>query len=467
MKRRDTFRLIPLSIAGLAASVNHAFAEPSTCPRCVQNGQPMEPLSVRYLKKARGMLDEIRSTQADKLLEASYAIARTVMRGNVCWYSWDMGHSICADILPGRHGLPELFTVGYDPSKSSKGDLFLASAWETGFDDMVKKDIFVIGSAMPWSQDAKLPELIVRPSAMHQIRPYSKIWIESGLSTIGAIMQVPGMPAPVGPVSGLIGMVTFWMMVADACRIMAREGKSVPVRGDEPPLGKTAAYAGLDSPLMDDYYDEVTRQIEMIGMEMGNIRKIASMVAETVLSGGQVWCYSRYRDALSIEAQTRRGGLALTRGVDEQNGKLVTYEGDFTGTSKDMVIMGTIQPDDERDLVNLGIFRKAGMRVASIGPLTRDIKLPSGRTVCKETDVHVGRMCDTWGLFALPGFERKVCPTSGVLWNQIFWATVMEIMEEMIHRSGGNVPGVFYSAAIKGGTEHMIRMNELWKERGY
>ena len=418
-------------------------------------------------EKSAGNDGEIRSTQADKLLEASYAIARTVMRGNTCWYSWDMGHSILADILPGRHGLPEIFTVGYDPAKSRKGDLFLASAWETGFDDMVKKDIFVIGSPMPWSQDAKLPELIVRASAMHQIRPYSKIWIESGLSTIGAIMQVPGMPAPVGPVSGIIGMLTFWMMMADACRILAREGKSVPVRGDEPKLAANAPRVSLDAPLMDDYYDEVMRQIEMIGMEMGNIRRIAAMAVDAVLSGGKVWCYSRYRDALSIEAQTRRGGLGLTRGVDEQNGKLVTFEGDFKGSSKDLVIMGSIQPDDERDLANLDLFRKAGMRVASIGPLTRDIKLPDGRALYKETDVHVGRMCDTYGLFALPGFERKICPTSGALWNQIYWVTVMEIMEEMIRRTNGNVPGVFYSAAIKGGTEHMVRMNEMWKERGY
>ena len=78
-----------------------------------------------------------------------------------------------------------------------------------------------------------------------------------------------------------------------------------------------------------------------------------------------------------------------------------------------------------------------------------------------------GACRDTYGLFAFPGFERKVCPTSGALGTQIFWATVMEIMEEMIRRTGGNIPGVFYSAAVKGGVEHMQRMNGIYKERGY
>ncbi|MHB9030375.1 MAG: hypothetical protein ACYC9O_16540, partial [Candidatus Latescibacterota bacterium] len=304
MNRRNAIRLIPLSITGIAGLAGRTIAQDRSgqahagpdCP-----GQMQKPLSIRYMEKVREMLAEVRSTQADKLLEASYAIARTVMRGNTCWYSWDMGHSILADILPGRHGLPEIFTVGYDPAKSRRGDLFLASAWETGFDDMVKKDIFVIGSPMPWSQDAKNPELIVSASARHQIRPYSKIWIESGLSTIGAIMPVPGMPAPVGPVSGIFGMLTFWMMTADACRVLAREGKSVAVRGDEPKPAANAPTVSLDAPLMDDYYDEVMRQLEMIGMEMGNIRRIAAMAVDAVLSGGKVWCYSRHRDALSIE----------------------------------------------------------------------------------------------------------------------------------------------------------------------
>jgi hypothetical protein len=198
----------------------------------------------------------------------------------------------------------------------------------------------------------------------------------------------------------------------------------------------------------------------MIGAEMGNIRKIASMAVDTVLGGGKVWCYSRYADSLSVEASTRRSGLTLTQG---------THDGDqnFKGSPKDIVIMGFYKPDDPVDLKHFDGFRRLGMKVASIGPVTRDIRIPEGRTIPKESDVHVGRMTDTYGIFAIPGFEQKICPTSGVLMNQIFWAICLEIVEQMIKRTGGNVPGVFFSAAIRGGTEHMIRMHELYRERGY
>ena len=468
MKRRDTFSLIPLSLAGFAGMNADVLAgEMYSTISCREELRQQSPLAIRYTEKVRDMLGWIRSTQSENLLEASYAIARTVKNGGTCWCSWDMGHNTRFDMFPDRNGNPGIFTMGYNTSKSKKGDLFLASIWGGPHEDLVKKDIFVIGGPAPWSSDAKLSELIVRDSAKVRLRPYSHIWIETNVTTLGAIMKVPGSPAPIGPVSGIIGMVTFWMMQADACRILARDDIKMSVYGDEPELsGGNIEWADLNAPLMDDYFDVVMNQIEMIGSEYGNICEIARMAVDSVLSGGKVYCYSRNRDSLSVEGQTRRGGLVMTRGVHFDNGKLITHDGEFSGNKNDLVIMGIFKPDDELDLKALEIFRKNKMKVVSMGPITRNIKIPEGKTVPKETDIHVGRMCDTYGLFALPGFNKKVCPSSGALLNQIFWATCMEIVEELIRRTG-NTPGIFFSAAVKGGTEHMNRIIEIYNERGY
>lgn len=439
-------------------------------PRRSPNDFEREPLASQYIGKIRDRLVWIRETQSENLLEASYAIADTVQAGGTCWYSWDMGHSIDFDIVPGRNGVPEIFTMGYNAQKARKGDLFLNNITGTQevLEDCRKKGVCLIGAPCAWGMDGGYSDLIVRDSAKFNIRPYSDLWINLDTDTVGAVVQVPGMPAPIGPVSGVVGMVTYWMMVADACRILARRGKSVPVRGDEPSLnGRDIPTVSLRDPLLDDYFENVLLQLDMIRAEMGNIQKIAAMAAEAALSGGKVYGYSFYRSALAVEAETRRGGLALTRGVDESDGRLRTYAGEFEGTSKDLVIMGVFSPDDPADLRNLDRFRASGMKVASIGPMTRDIKVPDGRTVPGEADVHAGLMCDTYGLYALPGFERRICPTSGVMINQLFFAIVMTTVEEIMWRSGGNVPGGFFSAAVRGGTEHMHRMNTWWRERGY
>ena len=476
MKRREVLPLIPLTIAGMTAHAMNALSQNAPPEDYVvkYSFSSPEPLSIMYTEKVREMLTWIRNTQSHNMLEAAYMIARTKMKGGTCWCMWDMGHGHNIDIrFPGRNGFPEIFTDGYDPQKAKDGDLFLANInLRDIVSDLEKKDIFVIGSPVPWGMDAKGAELIEHESAKVRIRPYSRIWIETNITTHGAVMQIPGITAPVGPVSSIIGMVTFWMMAADACRILAREGKSVPVKGDEPAINweKKNHVIDLCDPLMDDYFDTVMSQIEQIGSELGNIREIARMAVDSVLSGGRVYGYDRY-GGFAAEARGRRGGLVLTQGMTADNDGNISgwnsWAGKETPSPKDLIIMGLSKPDDEVDLKVLDTIRKIGAKAVSMGPMTRDNKIPEGRTVPKETDVHVGIMCDTYGLFAIPGFSQKVCPTSGALLNQIFWATCMEIVCEIYHRTGGNVPNVFLSAALKGGLNNMYRMYEVFKHRGY
>jgi len=468
MKRRDALKLVPLSIAGLAAKADRAFAREVTLgyPESPRKG---ESLSGLYQRKIRDLLFWIRENQSENLLEAAYAMARTIEKGGTCWANWDLGHSTRYDVGPDRNGEPEILTQGFNAKKAKKGDFYLVNRGTIADDVKKGKNILVVGGPAPWSSDAKMSELIVRDTAMHRVRPVSDIWIETNVSTLGAVVKMPGMPAPTGPVSGIIGQVTMWMMLADACRILARDGKPVAVKGDEPKLsGKNVPWVNLNAPLMDNYFNTVMRQIEMIEAEMGNIRQIAKLATDSILAGGKVYGYSRNQMALCAEAQTRRGGLTLSRGLFDKDGKPSVYSGEpVKGSSKDLVIMGLFKPDDPVELKHLDAFRSMGMKVASIGTMMRNTKVPDGRIVPKETDVHAGRMCDSYGLFAIPGFERKVCPTSGALQLQIYWVTCMEIADEIIRRTGGNVPGAFYSAAIQDGSEHMHLMNEWWKERGY
>lgn len=484
MKRRDAVRIIPAAFAGLTARSTMGLTE-MMC-RNDKPGCAGQPLAVRYLDKVRDMLTTIRETQSDTMLEAAYLIARTIKNKGTCWYSWDMGHSVTSDIFPGRPGVPAFVTVGFDSRKAKKGDCMLASIWSgatayisgMGFKegeekpkeiepaDVKDQGVLIIGSASPWGLDAKGPEAIVYDSAKHAIKPSAALWIETNITKLGAVMELPGAGAPIGPVSGIIGMATYWMIAADVCRILARDGISLAVDGDEPDLGKDVPRIGLNAPLMDDYFAMFMRQHEMIGAEMGDIRKTAALAIDTVLNGGKVYCYSRDRNNLAYESQTRRGGLALTRGMFDENGKISVFGEPFKGTSNDIVIMGIDRPDHDTDLRHLDEFRSAGCKVIAIGPMTRDGKIPGGRTVPKEADIHLGLMCDTYGLYAVPGFKRKICPTSGAMLNQLFWATCLEIAEGIVTRTG-NVPGVYLTGAVTGGLDHLARVNLKYEERGY
>ena len=458
MKRRDTFSLIPLAIAGMGGIAGKAAAQekPHLPPRPHGPG----PLTLRYSKNVTKMLKWVRETQMENILEGAYALARTYKKGRRIWSCWDLGHTSEADLFPGRNAQPDMLTVGYDEKKVRDGDLVLANfPWPRGYiEDLEKRDLFIIGGPCPWGGDVKGYEHIVPDIRRLKIRPFADIWIETNVDHIGAQVKIPGSPSPLGPESGPLNGTILWMMIADACRILARDGVKVKVKGDEPELkGDNVPWVNLDRPLMDDYFEEILRQLELIGSELGEIRKMAAMAVDTLLGGGNVYFYSRYFPALAGEAAGRRGGFLFARGV---------ADGNIQGTSKDCVIMGTYKPDDEADLKNLDDFKKRGMRIASIGPVSRNAVLPEGRAVYKETEAHAGRMCDTYGMFAIPGFDQKVCPTSGSLATSILWEMSTELCLEMIRRTG-NVPAIHFNGALTWAASYNTRVRGLMLERGY
>lgn len=466
MRRREAIKLVPLSLAGITGVTANTFCSTADAKSGFRDCE--KPLAVRYSEKVRERLTWIRENQSESLMEAAYAIADTVESGGQCYqFAWDAGHTE-SDSWPGRNGEPEIFSTDFSVENAKAGDLMLTTGQLTTAAELVEKKVYIIGRPSPWSGDCRYPELLREDIKGMKIRPYADLYIETRATSLGGLINIEGMPAPVGPVSGIVGKTTIWMMLADACRILAKRGISVNVKGDEPVVtGENvdwrnfSGWVQLGEPLMDNYFAEIMNQMELLFAELGQIRKIGEICAETALNGGKIYGYSRY-NSVAGEASTRRSGLSLTRGVYSSQIDPADRKNDFPGTDKDFVIMGITKPDDETDLQFLDMFRKRGMRVASLGAMTRSHSVPEGRTVPKETDMHAGKMCDTYGLFAVPGFNRRICPTSGVLLDHLYWTTMMSFVEQYMEKSGGDIPGVYFSGALKGGMEHLYRMRSLY-----
>ncbi len=456
MNRRNMLALLPAAVTGAAGSVVPASAAENpqtpdadnTSPRCLQ-----------YPRVIADLLHAVKITQSENLLEASYAAARTVLNKRTVWCHWNMGHTYRSDIFPERDGQPDIYAEGYDPEKSRDGDMLLLSFPFRGLDDLRDKKIFVVGGPSVWGGDNQGAELIKREFQEMRFRPYSNIWIETNMTSIGPRVYLPGMTGPIGPVTGPVYMTLFWMMAADTCRILTIEGHPPRVKGDEPtPSGASVNWASLDRPLMTTFYTEIVRQLNLVGSELGNIRKVAGMAADAVLAGKNLYFYSRYQYAFASEAWGRRGGLRLAKGI---------WDGHIDGEKGDCVIMGVYRPDDPVDLANLREFRKRGMHVASVGAVAKGTVIPEGPAVHKESDAHAGHFIDAYGFFAIPGVERRVCPTSGIMNCTMLWAICIEIAEEIMRRTGGNTPVINVNGALEMSGEHYPYLNNMLNSRGY
>ena len=462
MKRRDAIKVMPLSLTGLMSipGLSHALGK--------------KPLALQYNAKVRAMLERIKHTQSEEMLEVSWRAAQAKKGGHKCFVLWDMGHSTSYDFWPDRPGDTDIFQKGI-PQEADKKDLILANCYHQNLEKFHKKGVFIAGGPRPWGGDVIGSELLIPRIRKMKVRPFADLWIETFITAYGAIMNIPGETTPMAPVSGVIGMMTFWMMVSDAARLLAAARIPFKVFGDEPSLKKGSVNVDMARPLGDVYYDHAMTQLKAIDGEIDTINRIASMAVHSVLNGGRVYVYSSFTSALCAEGTVRRGGLGLTFGISGSPDDLVLMDDPiqrgkmdltFKPTDKDMVIMGIIKPDDPDDLQCLDLFRKAGMGVTAIGPATRNGKIPSGRTVPKEVDIHIGSGYDTYGLFALPGAKKKVAPTSGLNNIQNFWCVCLQIAEQIIERTG-NTPRVYLSGALKGGMEKLDEVKRVLRERGY
>lgn len=453
MKRRDALKTLSVLGAGLAAAPGTATA----------GDRKPRPLCIEYINGIRKGIETIRDTQMDRLQKASEAIARTRKTGGTCFYQWETDHTIEGDMFPGRHGDTDLFVMGYtmgNPAVQPKpGDLLLVNVIRAPLEDPRAKGIFVIGGPNPWCADTVQYDELTDANKKLKVKEYSDIWIDLPYTRYGSLIPLPEEEVPLGPTPGAYGMATCWAMVADALRLLARDGVRVAVRGDEPPLGEKAPYVRLDRPLAGQYFEEVLAKTSLIPDELGAIRRIASEAVDRILAGGKLYVYSHYREALSAEANQRRGGLALLNATWAEDKA-------FAGTDRDFIIMGITQPDDPVDLAMLDRCRAAGMRTAAIGPGVRDGREPSGRTLPREADHRLISWCETYGLFAIPGLERKVCPVSGLLLNVAFWTVAVSIAEEIMARTGQS-PVVLSTGAVAGGADQRAWANELVKKRGY
>ncbi len=455
MNRREAIAAIPLAAAGTALFARPAGAAPDAI-------QASRPLHLVYVDRIIGIIERIRDTQTDVMLEAAGHIASTYRAGRTNFCQWETGHSFDGDMFPDRPGDTDLFVMGYTMSKPTvepqSGDLLLVSVLRAPLEDPRAKGIFVVGGPTPWCGDTTNPELLVEANRALRIKPYSDIWIETFIPTRGGLVWLPGADTPLGDTSGALGMVTYWAMCADAVRLLARDGGTVQVRGDEPELGESAAWEDIDRPLGSAYLDTALSQMRQIEAEDGSIDRIAAMAADAVLNGGRLWVYSRYQAALSSEANAKRSGLALINS---------TWSGDdrFDGTERDVMIIGAYRPDDPADKTMLESCRGRKMKVATIGTATLDGRVPEN-AVITAGDLHLGCMCDTYGLFAIPGVKRKVCPTSGLLMTVMFWSTMVQLAEIIMERTG-NTPAVLSTGAIIDGGAQRQRMTDLAKRRGY
>ena len=243
--------------------------------------------------------------------------------------------------------------------------------------------------------------------------------------------------------------------------------------------------------LFDTYFDAIQAKIsELREAEADSIKRAAAACVEAMLRGGVVHIYDTGH-IVNSELIGRAGGLAgfsaLNFGLSVSNQNFYRERNpkpkeDSTAElvslalkesnvrTGDVLIVGSVSGKSLRP-VELAIQARAiGVTVVALTALAYSSKLesehPSGKRLFEAAEIVIDNHAPYGdAMIEAPGFDRRICPASGICASVALWALAACVVEELLSR--GKTPTVYTSVNMPGGTDSVKRVQNEYAEKGY
>ncbi len=239
--------------------------------------------------------------------------------------------------------------------------------------------------------------------------------------------------------------------------------------------------------MIDSYFDALIAQIEEIRREeSGSIAKAATACASSLASQGVIHLYDTGH-MITKEFSDRAGGLVgftpFSFNMNVQSFNLREDRQLRAKPGSDVVALAlkrsSIRPGDvlivgsvsgrafdsvevalQAQAMGVTVIALTGVQQASLAESEHPTKkrLFEVADIVLDTHVVAGD-----ALMAIPGMDRKVCPSSGISAASTLWAMTAEMCAQMA--AAGNPPTVFMSANLPGGMDELPRTRELYKKK--
>ncbi|MGQ9731942.1 MAG: hypothetical protein ACUVX8_11815 [Candidatus Zipacnadales bacterium] len=201
------------------------------------------------------------------------------------------------------------------------------------------------------------------------------------------------------------------------------------------------------------YVERIYNDLRRVHTEqLETIEKAGERIAERVATGGRLLIYD-LRGEYSAEAIGRAGGLMAIQRLEPQQ----AYE----AKAADALLIVADEPANNTDLAVAQVARRGGALVVGICPVRPGTPALSG--ACDlALDNYV---TDEDAAIRIPGLEKAIAPTSGVLNTAVLWALTAAYIGAMERR--GKAPHVWMSIKRPGATTFNKEMQQSTLEAGY
>lgn len=242
--------------------------------------------------------------------------------------------------------------------------------------------------------------------------------------------------------------------------------------------------------LVSSYFRLLQNLLEQLERTQGDaIRECAGLCAGALARGGVLHLYDTGH-IINSELVQRAGGLVavvpfsfslqvnnpvrLQRPAEEhgdQTPDLVRLALNSSGLRpNDVMFIGSVSGKSEQVVELARQVRERGVPVVAVTSVAHSERLTSehlsGKRLYQEADLVIDHQAPPGdAMLQVDGFDRRICPASGLGAAAAMWAIAAGIAQRMLQQ--GLEPSVYSSVNLPGGPENVRATEESYVEKGY
>jgi len=426
------------ALAGIAAvsGARKAFAAKET----------VKPFWYQYYDGATAILEGLRDTQLGLIEREVKTAYERKEKGGTVWSQITAGHFPIPETALDRIGNPGVLAflernAGEDAyARMTPNDMIFTNTINLNNIGAMKRGIRVAAVTVNYYPFYQTP-----PGEGYQIEYEGKILkiedtanatIDSQMPWHNGLVIAPQNPDfAIIPGGGLAQAAVYWMIAAEFAGLIGAKGKAGP--------GGWAK----------SYIETCIERARMVGADRQKFEAAAKTLADLVVNGAKWWVYGANQALVSDAVGVANGPMVTRRYQAEQVKK------------GDIVLIGAYSSNNAEELAAARDAKSKGATVVAITPYATDGD-SSGERLYKEADIAFNTHSpESWGVVEVPGGDRPVCPTTGVIGDLVLWLIVAQWTQVMAGR--GEFPYFWKGFFMKNGRGYNDMIRPYFEKRGW
>lgn len=450
---RRTF--LRTAAAGAAVGLTAAAAESAEVVLPMEFIAPEKPYMDTYLEGILNITDGIRRESVPSIVAAMEKAWEAHRNGRKIYSHMLVGHFAMFAGSPDRPGQPNVLPQRVDRNTRAdfeamrEGDFLLTNGTEAGVAEARKKGVYVVGVTNNYIRFSKTPPDFLRNAESPAIEDISDLVIDSHVPYDNGLILAPQDPyLKIIPSSGISQFLVYWACTASLATLIGSKGKD---------NGEAAVRTYLDTA-----YD----RFRMIGTDRPKLDEIGAVWADLMLTRKarlfvygapqEVKPYLGCRNLFENEACFVASGTVMAQPYTINQDKL---------RAGDILLIGGLTSNHPLEIDAALHARRAGAYSTVFCPFATEGD-SSGVRLFKYADAAFNTYSEERdGLLSVPGFERKICPLTGLAGNFVHWMLTAAWTDHMSRR--GAFPMFRKGGHEAGSPEHKAVAEKIWMERGY